>query len=131
MTKKVNVSLFLLFFAIFLFFSCDKENINKKLGQYAVSVNYTGREFLELQFEINGKACGNFAIVPAVNPSYIQDCSDLKKPDQLTNVFVLKDVVVGAHTLEIKTVSGRLLKKLDFQMVNKECIFQEVNIAIN
>ena len=131
MSKKINASLSLFLLAICLLFSCDKDNVNKKFGQYAVAVSYNGNDFLELHLVIDGKECGKFTPVPNVNPSYLQDCSELKKPDNLTNVFVLKQITPGGHTLEMKTADGKLVKTLAFQMQQKECVFQEINIELN
>ena len=79
-------------------------------------------------FVIDGKECGTFVPAPNVPPSYVEDCSTLNKPDQLTNIFILKEISPGEHTVEIKTAEDELLKTLDFQMVDKECVFQELSI---
>ncbi|MGV3545771.1 MAG: hypothetical protein ACO1N4_01830 [Pedobacter sp.] len=131
MKKKINASLFLSLFSVLLFGSCDKENINKEFGQYAVAVSYLGNDFLQLHFLIDGKECGQFVPVPNINPSYVEDCSVLRKPDNLTNVFVLKKIPVGKHDVEIRTESGTLIKKLQFEMINKECVFQNLEIELD
>lgn len=113
------------------FWGCDKENVNREFGQYAVAVSYLGDDFLRLRFIIDGKECGNFVPVPKVNPSYVEDCSALRKPDNLTNVFVLKKIPIGRHELEIKTENGALVKKLEFEMINKECVFQNLEIELD
>ncbi len=114
-----------------LLFSCDKGNLNKEFGQYAVAINYNGDDFIELHFLIDGKGCGKLAPVPKVNPSYVEDCKMLGKPDQLTNIFVLKEITVGKHSLEIKTNAGVVIKTLEFEMLDRECVFQETNIVFD
>lgn len=131
MIKQFNASLFVCLFSIFFFLGCDKENINKEFGQYAVAISYTGNDFLQLRFVIDGKECGQFVPVPNVNPSYVEDCSVLSKPSNLTNVFVLKKIPVGKHELQIKTESGALVEKLQFEMINKECVFQNLAIELD
>jgi hypothetical protein len=69
--------------------------------------------------------------VPNINPSYVEDCSVLRKPNNLTNVFVLKKIPVGKHDVEIRTESGTLIKKLQFEMINKECVFQNLEIELD
>lgn len=129
MLNKTIVFLILAF--VFLFLSCDEENINKEFGQYAVAVTYSGNEFLQLHFVIDGEECGMFTPEPKVNPTYVRDCKDLKVPDNLTNVFVLKKIPAGGHIIEIKDSDGILLKTLSFEMINKECVFQNINLASN
>lgn len=122
---------FLILVSVLSFLSCDKGNINKEFGQYAVAVTYSGNEFLQLHFVIDGEECGMFTPEPKVNPTYVKDCRDLKAPDNLTNVFVLKKIPAGGHVIEIKNSNGILLKTLAFEMINKECVFQDVNLASN
>lgn len=131
MGNKINTPLILFFLSISLLFACDKENVNKEFGQYAVAITYSGNSFLRLYFVIDGKECGSFVPAPDVVPSYAEDCSSLKDPDNLTNVFVLKEVPVGEHTLEIRTAGGNVVKTLEFQMLNKECVFQDLDIEFN
>jgi len=131
MTKKINASIFLLFIIVLLLPSCDKDNFNKKLGKYAIAVKYKGHEALKLQFFIDGKESGKLQLVTTSRPSPVNDCKDLRKPGELINVFVAKDVPVGKHQLEIRTEEGILLETLDFLMYDKECVFQEVNIQIS
>lgn len=130
MMTKINVSLLSALFVLFLFFSCDKENINKEFGQYALAVNYRGDEFKKLQFFIDRKEVGALMPVPNVNASHVQDCSSLKKSKDLVNVFVERKVLTGKHVLEIKTEGGTLLKTLNFEMLNKECVFQKIDISV-
>lgn len=131
MSNKLNASLLIFGIAISMLFACDKENINKKYGQYSLAISYSGKELLELHFMMDGNDCGTLAPISGALPTRVQDCSTLKKPENLTNVFVLKEITPGAHTLEIKTADGNLVKKLEFQMVNKECVFQDINIPLN
>lgn len=131
MAKKNNVVIWLMLLSISLFSACDKENINKDLGQYAIAVTYNGTDSLELQFVIDGEVLGSFSPVPNVNPSYVGDCKDLKKPEELINVFVFKKIPIGLHQLEIKDKAGDLFKKLNFEMTDKECVFQEVSFSFN
>ena len=128
---KINVSLLSALFVLLLFFSCDKENINKEFGQYAVAVNYRGDEFKKLQFFIDGQDCGGLIPVPNVNASHVQDCRTLKKSKDLVNVFVERKVLTGKHVLEIKTEGGTLLKTLNFEMINRECVFQKIDLVVN
>ena len=128
---KINVSLLSALFVLLLFFSCDKESINKEFGQYAVAVNYRGDEFKKLQFFIDGKECGELIPVPNVNASHVQDCRTLKKSKDLVNVFVERKVLTGKHVLEIKTEGGTLLKTLNFEMINRECVFQKIDLVVN
>lgn len=114
-----------------LLFSCDRGNLNKEFGQYAVAINYNGDDFVELHFSIDGKGCGKLVPVPKVNPSYVEDCKMLGEPDQLTNIFVLQEIPVGKHLLEIKTDGGSVIKVLEFEMLDRECVFQEADIAFD
>lgn len=131
MLKKINASIFPLLIALFLLPSCDKDNFNKKLGQYAIGLKYKGDAALNLQFFIDGKESGTLQVVTTGRPSPVNDCKDLKKPENLINVFVIKDVSVGKHQLEIKTDTGILLETLEFNMSDKECIFQEIEIPLH
>ncbi len=131
MFKKINASIFLLLIALFLLSSCDKDNFNKKLGQYAIVLKYKGDATLNLQFFIDGKESGTIQVVNTGRPSPVNDCKDLKKPENLINVFVIKEVTVGKHQLEIKTDSGILLETLEFNMFDKECVFQEIEIPLH
>lgn len=131
MNNQTNIFFCLAFLIILSFFSCDEENINKEFGQYAVAVTYGGNELLELHFVIDGKECGMLVPESNVNPTYVKDCSALKAPDNLTNVFVLKEIPIGAHVIEIKNSNDILLKTLTFEMIDKECVFQKVNLASN
>lgn len=131
MYNKIIFSFVILFFTISLLLACDKDNVNKEFGQYAVSVTYSGNSFLRLHFVIDGKECGSLVPTPNVAPSYVEDCSSLKKPDNLTNVFVLEEVPVGEHTLEIRSDEGNVVEMLAFEMLDKECVFQDLNIAFN
>lgn len=131
MLKKINASIFLLLITLFLFSSCDKDNYNKKLGQYAVGVKYNGNKTISLRFFINGVESGLLELVSTNRPSPVNDCRDLKKPSELVNVFVVKGVPVGKHKLEIKTETGLLLETLEFNMLDKECVFQQIEIQSN
>lgn len=131
MFKKINASIFTLLIALFLLPSCDKDNFNKKLGQYAIGLKYKGDAALNLRFSIDGKESGTLQAVTTVRPSPVNDCKDLKKPEHLVNVFVIKDVAVGKHQLEIRTESGILLETLEFNMSDKECVFQEIEIPLH
>ena len=131
MLKKINASIFLLFIALFLLPSCDKDNFNKKLGQYAIGLKYKGDTALTLHFFIDGRESGTLQIMSTNRSSPINDCKDLKKPETLVNVFVAKNIAVGKHQLEIKTDSGTLLETLEFNMLDKECVFQEIHIPMN
>lgn len=131
MLKKINASIFTLLIALFLLSSCDKDNFNKKLGQYAIGLKYNGDATLNINFFIDGKESGALKVVNTVRPSPVNDCKDLKKPENLINVFVVKDVAIGKHQLEIKTNTGILLKTLEFNMSDKECVFQEYEIPLH
>lgn len=131
MLKKINASIFLVLTALFLLASCDKDNFNKKLGQYAIGLKYKGDAALKLQFSVDGKESGTLQVVNTNRPSPVSDCKDLKKPETLINVFVVKDVTVGKHQLEIKTETGILLETLEFNMLDKECVFQEIEIPLS
>jgi len=131
MLKKISTSIFLLFIVLFLLPSCDKDNVNKKLGQYAIGLKYNGDATLKLQFLIDGKESGTLQVVTTSRPSPINDCKDLKKPENLVNVFVVKNVTIGKHQLEIMTETGILLKTLEFNMLGKECVFQEIEIPLD
>ncbi len=131
MLKKITFSIFLLLIGLFLFPSCDKDNFNKKLGQYAIGLKYKGNVTLNLQFFIDGKESGTLQVVTTSRPSPINDCKDLKKPENLINVFVIKDVAVGKHQLEIKNSAGVLLETLQFNMSDRECVFQEYEIPLD
>ena len=95
MFKKINASIFLLFIALFLLSSCDKDNFNKKLGQYAIVLKYKGDATLNLQFFIDGRESGTIQVVNTGRPSPVNDCKDLKKPENLINVFVIKVLIVS------------------------------------
>lgn len=128
MFKKINASIFLLLIGFFLFSSCDKDNFNKKLGQYAIGIKYKGDANLNLHFFIDGNENGTLQVVATSRPSPVNDCKDLKRPETLINVFVAKDVAIGKHRLEIKTETGILLETLEFNMQDKECVFQDIHI---
>ena len=131
MLKRINASIFTLLIALFLLPSCDKDNFNKKLGQYAIGLKYKGDSALNLRFFTDGKEIGTLQVVTTGRPSPVNDCKDLKKPENLVNVFVIKDVAVGKHQLEIRTDSGVLLETLEFNMFDKECVFQEIEIPLH
>jgi|GEM_PF-2864030 len=131
MLKRINTSIFSLLIALFFLSSCDKDNFNKKLGQYAVGLKYKGDANLKLHFLIDGKEIGTLKLVTTGRPSPVIDCKDLRKPENLINVFVIKDVAVGKHQLEIKTEAGILLETLEFNMFDKECVFQEIEVPLN
>ncbi|MFN0254275.1 hypothetical protein [Pedobacter ureilyticus] len=117
--------------SILLLFGCEEEIFSKDTGQYALAINYQGTELLELHFFVDDKDCGLLSALPQVNPTYVDDCKKLKKAENLTNVFILKEVTPGKHVLTIKTPEGRLVNTLEFQMVNKECVLQNVNISLD
>lgn len=131
MCQKINASVFLLFITIFLLSACDKDNLNKKLGQYAVSIKYKGDTAIPLHFFIDGKESGTVQVINTDRPSSVNDCKDLKKPENLVNVFVIKNVTVGKHQIEIKTDKGTLLENLEFNMFDKECVFQMIEIPLD
>jgi hypothetical protein len=111
--------------------SCDKENINKEYGQYAISFNYTGSQLLELLVYVDGELSGSFFPIPNVIPSSTSECSDLKNPETLTNVYVIKNVTKGEHKVVLKTKAQNLITKMEFEMVDKECVFQNFNLLEN
>lgn len=131
MRNRTTFFLVLYFLLVPLFFACKKENVNKEFGQYAVAVTYSGYSPLELHFVIDGKECGSLIPAPNVNPSYLNDCGVLTNPNELTNVFVLKGISPGDHAIDIKTSEGEVVKKLTFKMLDKECVFQDLDIAFN
>ncbi|WAC40356.1 hypothetical protein [Pedobacter sp. SL55] len=132
MNKKINVFLSLAFLFIPFLFSCDKEeNLGAEFGQYAVAINYNGEDFLELHFSIDEEDCGMLAPVPNLNPTYLQNCDELKKTEQLINVFVLPEVAIGKHTLKVKTANGSVLKELAFEIGAKQCVFQQIDLSFN
>mgnify|MGYP003582506545 CR=1 FL=1 len=129
MLNKINASIFLLSMVISFLSSCNKDNLNKKFGQYAIGVKYDGDGALNLRFFIEGKESGTLQVMAIDRPSPINDCKDLKNPQELINVFVVQNVAVGKHQLEIKTEAGRLVETLEFNMFDRECIFQEISIS--
>ncbi len=132
MNKKINAFLSLALLFIPFLFSCEKEeNPGTEFGQYAVAVNYNGEDFLELHFSIDEEDCGTLAPVPNLTPTYLQNCDELKKPEQLINVFVLSKVAVGKHTLKVKTANGGFLKELEFEIGAKQCVFQQIDLSFN
>ncbi|SOD14459.1 hypothetical protein [Pedobacter xixiisoli] len=129
MKKLTYLSLLFLLFAIIS--ACEDENFNKDFGQYGLAINYDGNDPLELYFKLDGGEAGTLLVKPKANPTYVTDCKNLKKEDNLLNVFVLKEVTVGKHTLEIKTSEGVLIKTLEFEMINRECVFQDTILSFN
>ena len=127
--KLTALSVFILL--ILLLFGCEDENFNKDTGQYALAINYQGTDLLELHFFIDDKDCGLLSALPQVNPTYVDDCKKLRRTENLTNVFLLKDVNPGKHVLTIKTPEGKFVNTLEFQMANRECVLQNVNITLN
>ena len=130
-SAKAKVPLCLFFLMICLIFSCDKEELNKEFGKYSIAVNYKGTELLELHFVMDGEELGRFIPVSGVNPSYVTDCKTLTHPDELINVVVFNEIAKGKHTLEINTSDGRLVKVLEFEMLNSECVFQDTDISFD
>jgi len=111
--------------------SCDKENINKEHGQYAITFNYAGSQHLELLVYVDGELSGSFFPVPNVIPSSTTECSDLKNPEALTNVYVVKNIAKGEHKIELKTKDNDLITTMEFEMLDKECVFQNFNLSEN
>lgn len=126
------ISIYFSLLIAILISSCKKaDDPDKDLGQYSVAISYSGSSDLALEFFINGHKCGTILPTPNVNPTYVDDCNSLDHPSKLTNVFVLKKIPVGKHKLEVKNTAGNLVKVLEFEMLNKECIFQELAITFN
>jgi hypothetical protein len=113
------------------FLSCDKENINKESGQYAITFNYMGTQHVELLVYVDDQLSGSFFPVPNVVPSATTECRDLKDPDKLTNVYVIKDVAKGEHKIEIKNRNGQMVTTLQFEMIDRECVFQSFDLLAN
>lgn len=130
MLNKIKFILSLLFVFISLL-SCDKENINKENGQYAITFNYVGTQHLELLVYVDGQLSGSFFPAPNVVPSSTTECRDLKDPDKLTNVYVIKDVTKGEHTIELRSKSDELITTLQFEMLDRECVFQSFSLVKN
>ncbi|MGE6219076.1 hypothetical protein ACQKCH_04560 [Nubsella zeaxanthinifaciens] len=130
MLNKIKFILSLLFVFISLL-SCDKANINKENGQYAITFNYVGTQHLELLVYVDGQLSGSFFPAPNVVPSSTTECRDLKDPDKLTNVYVIKDVTKGEHTIELRSKSDELITTLQFEMLDRECVFQSFNLVKN
>lgn len=125
--KLTTLSVFVL--STLLFFSCEDENFSKDTGQYALAINYQGKELLELHFTIDDKDYGLVSALPQVNPTYVDDCKKLKNVANLTNIFLVKEMNPGKHVLKIKTREGQVINTLEFQISNRECVLQNVNIS--
>lgn len=127
--KLTTLSVFIS--SILLLFGCEEENFSKNAGQYALAISYQGQGVVELHFFIDDNDCGLLSAMPKVNPTYIDDCKKLKKAENLTNIFILKDVNPGKHVLKIKTPEGVVVNTLEFEMLDRECILQSVNIPLD
>lgn len=121
----------LFFLSVAFLSACEDENFNKDFGQYGLSINYDGDEPLELHFILDGEKVGLLLAKPKVNPTYLKDCKNLKKEEHLLNVFVLKQVTSGKHSLEIQTPEGVAVQTLEFEMMDRECVFQDTVISLS
>lgn len=125
MIKKNNRSI-VLALAIFLFFSCEKNEITEGVGSYALAINNAKQSALQLNIFIDDEFKEVFTAKPG-RATHISDCDDLSKPDKATNNYIISGIPSGNHKLEIKDDNGLVLKSLRFTISNKACVIQKVD----
>lgn len=125
MIKKNNRSI-ILALAIFLFFSCEKNEINEGLGSYALAINNVKQSALQLNIFIDDEFKEVFTVKPG-RATHVSDCDDLNKPDQIANNYIISSIASGNHKIEIKDQDGTVLKSLRFTIGNKTCVIQKVD----
>ncbi|MCJ0743736.1 hypothetical protein [Pedobacter montanisoli] len=125
MIKKNNCSI-ILALAIFLFFSCEKNETVEGVGSYALAINNAKQSALQLNIFIDDEFKEVFTVKPG-RANHISDCDDLNKPDKTMNNYIISSIASGNHKIEIKDNDGAVLKSLNFTIGNKTCVLQKVD----